>query len=83
MMPDKETLNAAAFDCLTTERSVSMPVNSNSIKMPSCEMASIMLCCVPSAENTSDRAAPASILEEIEAVSARVAVLEARAVETR
>jgi hypothetical protein len=34
-------------------------------------------------EDLSRFAAPASILEEIEAVSARVAVLEARAVETR
>ncbi len=49
--PAKATVTAARPTRRTSCRSVSMPVSSSSINMPSCEMASIMLCCAPESGN--------------------------------
>src|SRR5260221_2125479 len=45
LTPAIETLTAARPNRLTTDKSVSIPVRSKSIRMPSWETASIMLCC--------------------------------------
>ena len=51
-IPATDVLMAARRACLTSLRSVSIPVSSNSIRMPSCETASIMLFCCGFAAKT-------------------------------
>ena len=52
IIPAADVLMAARRAFLTSLRSVSIPVSSNSIRMPSCETASIMLCCCGLAAKT-------------------------------
>jgi hypothetical protein len=51
-MPATETLKAARRTFFTSPRSVSMPVRSSSIRMPSCETASIIAFCSRAGGNT-------------------------------
>ena len=51
-IPAIDALMAARPACLTSLRSVSIPVSSNSIRMPSCETPSIMLFCCGFAAKT-------------------------------